>query len=107
MRSFCAVTLALVSLGCSSSPSSSAKPLGCSAIGSELTMDFSGDRVVFDDACTYEVTKHVGDAACAADDITINMTATVVAADPTRVKVGLVYTVTSPDWKGQATMGPI
>src|SRR4051812_48452939 len=108
MRSLCVVFLAVVSLGCTPSPASSAKPLGCSTNISELTMmNLTQDRVVFDDACTYEVTKHAGDAACAADDITINMTATVVAEpQPTKVKVGLVYTMTSPDRTGKFTTDP-
>jgi hypothetical protein len=94
-----------VSLGCS--PSAKPKQFGCSANRSELTMDFGGYRVVFDDACTYEVAKHVGDTTCSANDITINMTATVVAPpESTKVKVGLVYTVASPDVKGRFTKDP-
>ncbi len=54
------------------------------------------------DSCSYEVSKHKGDAGCAAYDVTIGMTVYVPngSATETALKVGLVYTVTSLEQMG-------
>jgi hypothetical protein len=102
MRIVCPLLLALVAFGCSP-PGNGVK---CSGLGSSLRVGGATgmDSVTFEDACTYEVTKHEG-AGCDAWDVTLKMTA-FVPMQAQKHDVGLVYTLTSLDNKGTFTTDP-